>query len=221
MKKMNAVKRILTAALAGAMVFGLAACGSSNGQDAQVNGADAAASSGKTMIKVGLANTVSTLQPFKGTGLYYGFIDGQVYQRLGQRTDFNTQSFTPVLMTEYKTEDGVSYDITIRDDIHDSNGVAVTAEDVAWCFNYVKENGLSGNAYIDHAEATGDYSLTLTLADDALGCLRGGVHRHEGILRGVRGRHGDTACGNRPLHCDGVYHRKQSGFGGERKLLGR
>lgn len=176
MRKRNTLKRAAAGILAGAMVFGLTACGGSSAPAentaAQSEGTTeqgSAQNNGqKTMIKIGLANTVPSLQPFKGTGLYYGFVDGQVYQRLGQRTDFATQTFRPVLMTEYHTDDGVNYDITIRDDIYDSAGVHLTAADVAWCFNHVKENGLNGNSYIDHAEATGDYTFVLTLANDDL-----------------------------------------------------
>lgn len=180
------MKKILATVLAAAMIFGLTACGSSGdtvpagagggqeqtgsqtlaGSQAQ---ADSGQTSGKTKIKVGLANTISTLQPFQGTGLYSNFIIGQVYQKLGQRTSFETQEFTPILMTDFEKSDDITYNITIRDNVYDSNGVHLTAEDVAWCFNHVKENGLNGNAYIDHAEATGDYTMTLVLAKSALG----------------------------------------------------
>lgn len=174
------MKKVIATVLAAAMMLSLTACGSSGGTapagaapgssqaPAEQTSAGTAAT-GKTKIKVGLANTISTLQPFQGTGLYSNFIIGQVYQKLGQRTSFATQEFTPVLMTEYEKEDDVTYQITIRDNVYDSNGVHLTAEDVAWCFNHVKENGLSGNSYIDHAEATGDYTLTLVLAKGALG----------------------------------------------------
>lgn len=174
------MKKKLAMILAAAMILSLTACGSSDtgaGGSAGAAGtqaeaaADSTGVSGRTKIKVGLTDTRSTLQPFQGTGLYVNFILGQVYQRLGQRTDYNTQSFTPVLMTEYEKADDVTYNITIRDNVYDSNGVHLTAEDVAWCFNHVKENGLSGNAYIDHAEATGDYTLTLTMAKSSLGAF--------------------------------------------------
>ena len=176
MRKRNTFKRAAAGILAGAMVFGLTACGGSSApsESTTVQSAGTSEQAGtqnsaqKTMIKIGLANTVPSLQPFKGTGLYYGFVDGQVYQRLGQRTDFATQTFRPILMTDYNTDDGLNYNITIRDDIYDSDGVHLTAADVAWCFNHVKENGLNGNSYIDHAEATGDYTLVLTLANDDL-----------------------------------------------------
>lgn len=177
------MKKKLATILAAAMILGLTACGSSDTGTGENAGAakeagapaeeagDGTGVSGRTKIKVGLTDTRSTLQPFQGTGLYVNFILGQVYQRLGQRTDYNTQSFTPVLMTEYEKADDVTYKITIRDNVYDSNGVHLTAEDVAWCFNHVKENGLSGNAYIDHAEATGDYTLTLTMAKSSLGAF--------------------------------------------------
>lgn len=185
MKKRDTMKRVLAGVLTGAMMLGVTACGQSGtttattaaagetkAEQATQTAQETTGSDQKKVLKVGLANTVSTLQPFKGTGLYYGFVDGQVYQRLGQRTEFETQEFKPILMTDYSTDDGIHYNITIRDDVYDSAGVHLTAEDVAWCFNYVKENRLSGNSDFEGAEATGDYTLTLTLASEDLWCFQ-------------------------------------------------
>lgn len=182
------MKKILTMVLTAAMAMSLCAgCGSSQsaapaGKAAEASGTEKGGASsgggtsaenagGKTKVTVGLTNTVQTLSPFAGANPYYNMILGEVYQRLGMRENFSSGEFVSVLMKDYKKTDDLTYEITLYEDIYDSNGVNLTAEDVAWCLQENKAAGVGGSSYFDSAEVTGDYTLTVKLINNALGAF--------------------------------------------------
>lgn len=167
------MRKILAVALAAALTMGMCTgCGSS-GSPSEASGGVAAENtgSGKSKITVGLTNTVQTLSPFAGANPYYNMILGEVYQRLGMRKDLESGEFVSVLMKEYEQVDDLTYNITLYEDIYDSNGVNLTAEDVAWCLEKNKAAGVGGSSYFDSAEVTGDYTLTVKLINNALGAF--------------------------------------------------
>ena len=179
------MRKIFAAVLAASMTMGLlTGCGSSSQSQASATTAAAAAAAGseaaggetaqaggKTKVTVGLTNTVQTFQPFAGANPYYNMILGQVYQKLGQRKSFSDGEFTKILMKDYEKVDSVTYNITLYEDIYDSNGVNLKAEDVAWCLQESKAQGVGGSSFFDSAEITGDYTLTVKLINDSLGAF--------------------------------------------------
>lgn len=69
--------------------------------------------------------------------------------------------------------DDTTYEIEIYDNITDSEGNAITASDVVYSYEKLKEYGYStdiGN-YYDSAEATGDYTLTMNMKSSADGVI--------------------------------------------------
>ena len=177
------MKKLAALLLAVVMVFCLVACGDANNggnvqntdnQGTSTPNTDVSANpgqttDGKTKITVGLANSFTTVDPFQGAGLYKNYVLNQVYLRLCQRDNFSTQKVTNIVMKDYEKVDDFTYNITIYEGIYDQAGNSITASDVAFCFNFCKENARSSASYIDHAEATGDYTLTLVLTDSGLG----------------------------------------------------
>ncbi|MGM9520974.1 MAG: ABC transporter substrate-binding protein [Oscillospiraceae bacterium] len=197
------MKKLLALVLALVMVFALAACGGTNNENEgnnqeenegnKVNTSEldnngpteSATFDQPTKITVGLANSYSTLDPFVGSGLYTNFVAYEVYQRLGARDNYEQNTITPILMKDYEyvgESDGLyTYHITIHEGIYDSEGNDITAEDVAFCFNYVKENARTQHRYIDHAEATSETELDLVITSNELGTF-GAVIENVGIV---------------------------------------
>lgn len=166
------MKRLLAAVLAATMALGLCTgCGSGNEAAGKAAADKTTAEGGRTKITVGLTNTVQTFQPFNGANPYYNIILGQVYQKLGQRVSLSDGAFEKVLMKDYEQVDGTTYNITLYEDIYDSNGVNLTAEDVAWCLAENKAQGVGGSSFFESAEVTGDYTLTVKLINDSLGAF--------------------------------------------------
>ena len=69
--------------------------------------------------------------------------------------------------------DDATYDVEIYDNIVDSKGNPITAADVVYSYDKLKELGYVSeiSLYYDSAEATGDYTLTLHLKDSSEGSI--------------------------------------------------
>jgi len=67
--------------------------------------------------------------------------------------------------------DDATYDVEIFDNIVDSKGNQITAEDVVYSYDKLQELGYVSeiSLYYDSAEATGDYTLTIHLKDSSEG----------------------------------------------------
>jgi len=62
------------------------------------------------------------------------------------------------------SEDGLTWEITLRDDVSWHDGEPFTAEDVAFSYNFLIEAGRANNlSAVESVEATGDYSISITL----------------------------------------------------------
>lgn len=169
------MKKFVATVLALTMAASLAACGGS-GSTAETaggsgGGSGAAQAQVTNRVVIGLTNTVQTLQPFNGANPYYNMITGEVYQKLGQRHSLADGTFEKVLMKSYEQVDGTTYNVELYSDIYDSNGVNMKASDVAFCLAENKAQGVSGAAFFDSAEVTGDYTLTVKLINDSLGAF--------------------------------------------------
>lgn len=69
--------------------------------------------------------------------------------------------------------DDLTYNIEIYDNIKDSQGNAITAEDVVYSYDKLLELGFVSeiSVYYGSSEATGDYTLTLKLKDGSEGAI--------------------------------------------------
>lgn len=93
-----------------------------------------------------------------------------VYPRLATR-EVTAGDAIPVMMESIEHQDGLVYRIKIYDDIYDSDGNHITADDVAFCFNYAKENGVSQTYNYIGMTVVDDYTVDLEMATDAIGVL--------------------------------------------------
>jgi ABC-type transport system substrate-binding protein len=69
--------------------------------------------------------------------------------------------------------DDATYEVELFDNITDSKGNSITASDVVFSYDKLKELGFVSeiSLYYDSAEATGDYTLTIKLADTSEGAI--------------------------------------------------
>lgn len=66
------------------------------------------------------------------------------------------------------SEDGLTWEIQLRDDVKWHDGEAFTAQDVVFTYNFLREAGRAPNlAAIDTVTANGDHALTITLSTPA------------------------------------------------------
>jgi peptide/nickel transport system substrate-binding protein len=95
------------------------------------------------------------------------YLVGWVYDPLFARTP--DLSPVPALATAATpSDDGLTWEITLRDDVKWHDGEAFTSEDVVFTYNFLREAGRAPNlAAVDTVTANGDYALTITLTTPA------------------------------------------------------
>ncbi len=104
-------------------------------------------------------------EPEAGFDPAYGWGAGEhVHEPLIQSTLTVTNTDLTIgydLATEYSvSEDGLTWQVTIRDDVKFTDGEPLTAEDVAFTYNTVKEtSSVNDFTMLDHAEAADDTTV--------------------------------------------------------------
>ncbi len=104
-------------------------------------------------------------EPAAGFDPAYGWGAGEhVHEPLIQSTLTVTNTDLTIgydLATDYTvSEDGLTWTVTIRDDVKFTDGEALTAEDVAFTYNTVKESSsVNDFTMLDHAEAPDDTTV--------------------------------------------------------------
>ncbi|OWU66848.1 ABC transporter substrate-binding protein [Roseovarius sp. 22II1-1F6A] len=108
--------------------------------------------------------------------LDYNYTTKREYIILAQLTDATlfdldpvTQEFRPAIATGYEWVDETTLDLTLRDDVTFHDGTPLTAEDVAYTYNWIASPESESNAtgvvdrWLDRAEVTGPHSLRFHL----------------------------------------------------------
>jgi peptide/nickel transport system substrate-binding protein len=100
--------------------------------------------------------------PILGWGLY----GNPLFQSTLLKRDEQLQ-VVPSLATRYElSDDGLSWTVSIREDVKFSDGTPLTSEDVAFTFNTAKNSGGKVDLnHLDHVEVTGKYRVTFHLAE--------------------------------------------------------
>ncbi len=125
---------------------------------------------GKTVIRVGIDNDPGTLDPYQ-TGSSNGknsSTSPTIFQTLAKIQGVGGD-LGPEIASSWATDDYLTYDIDIYDNVYDSAGNHITADDVVFSFVTAKESGNVNNMnYVESIEKTGDYSVSLTLTEAAV-----------------------------------------------------
>lgn len=121
------------------------------------------------VLSIGLSANPSTLDPVAYTSQYESNVMRQVLDTLIS-FDPETGDYTPSLATEWSaSEDGMSYDFTIREGVHFQvgeyqDGREVTAEDVKFSLERsAQESAMNRLSGVSEVEVTGDYTVTIHL----------------------------------------------------------
>ncbi len=96
--------------------------------------------------------------------LGWGRYGSPLFQSTLLRRDANLQIVNDLATNYAVSSDGLTWSVTIRDDVVFSDGEPLTAEDVAYTFNQAAiSGGLTDVTLLDRAVATGPYSVELQL----------------------------------------------------------
>jgi peptide/nickel transport system substrate-binding protein len=122
----------------------------------------------ETILVIGHAESTDSLDPARGYTQTTGIINRVTYNTLVTFPDTDASSIQPMLASEWEiSDDGLTYTFTLRDDVLFSNGDPLTADDVVFTINRLKN--VKGNPSfladpIASVEATDDQTVVFTLA---------------------------------------------------------
>ncbi len=163
------MKRVLALLLVGIMAVGsMTGCGSSETSDKPVTSvSDEAVKEIKDSVVVAMGNSS---EPEAGFDPAYGWGAGEhVHEPLIQSTLTVTTTELTIdydLATDMKvSDDGMTWTVTIRDDVIFTDGEALTAEDVAFTYNTIKEtSSVNDFTMLEEAVAVDDTTVEFHMA---------------------------------------------------------
>ena len=167
------MKRFLAALLAAALAASLAGCGGGAASSALVSPAASAPASPAEPAAARDSVTVvlsPTCEPEAGFDPCFGWGAGEhVHEPLIQSTLTITNADLTIgydLATGMQaSDDGLTWTVTLRDGVTFSDGEPLTADDVAFTYNTVKESSsVNDFTMLDHAEAVDEKTVRFTMA---------------------------------------------------------
>lgn len=173
-----AVKKFIVAVMALTMMFGLAACSGEgiqkSGETAQNSGettgeveTEAGTEKGTSQIVIGQSMGYTSLDPAHSYEWDAEMVLHSVYNTLVTTDPEDESKILPCIASEWEiSEDNLTYTFTLNEGIKFTTGKELTATDVEYCLNRLKN--VKGNPSflmdtVDKVEATGDYEVTVTL----------------------------------------------------------
>lgn len=101
------------------------------------------------------------LQPINHLDMGKGTVINEVYEKLLQKSG---DEYLPLLAKSWEQIDDTTYQFTLYDYIHDTDGNNITASDVVFSYNLEKEGGFARNFQLfDSAEAVDTYVVQINL----------------------------------------------------------
>lgn len=123
---------------------------------------------GKTLVTVAIGDDPGTFDP-----AVYGAIQGidatapmireSLYERDGG-------VLTPQIAKSYKVDpDHLTYHVEIYDNVYDTAGNHLTADDVVFCFKRAKDNNFNSTSFYDSVTKEGDFKVKIKLNNATVG----------------------------------------------------
>ncbi len=191
-------KKILATVLAGIMTFSVVGCGgSSSGTEgaSTSEGADAAQTTSESteeasettdtaaaeapagedpyangVLDIGVGAGLDSLTPYRSNAYRDQAIFIQLYEALG--TFDAAGEMQGVVAKNWSTEDGLTYTLEIWDNVTDSAGNHITADDIVYDLEQYKERALKPCfAKMESVTKTGDYTIEVVMNADQVGAF--------------------------------------------------
>lgn len=161
------MKKFLAIVLSAALAMSFAACGStSSAADSGLQASAEGASTGKTVVNVGINGSVTDVSPFANPNESAYPIVNTMYQNLFVTPNVSSQETIPVVGKSWEMTDDNTAVIEIYDYVHDVDGNPIDAEDVVFSYEECKKAGSqTDTAYIESITATDDYTVEIKLTE--------------------------------------------------------
>ena len=147
------MKKLTTTALSAVLALSLVGCGGSGDSNT-------GATSGGNILRFGTSGIEGTFNPVVSDGVYDGYVVSLVFE--GLISNDAEGQYIPSLAESWElSDDKLTYTFTLKDGITFSDGSALTADDVAFTYNTIKEADYAGPR-----SAVGAAIDTVTVVDD-------------------------------------------------------
>jgi ABC-type transport system substrate-binding protein len=121
---------------------------------------------------IGLPGDPADFQPYSSASSGRMYTMPMLYEYLAVSDSTGPDGFVGVIMKDYEQVDELTYRITIYDNVYDTNGNHITAEDVVWCYDTCKEIGKTSKIKkMDVMTTVDDYVVEMKLNSNAVGAL--------------------------------------------------
>ena len=122
------------------------------------------------ILDIGMSYAIDSLTPFRANTGRDQYVLKLVYEQLGVFDE--NQVLQPWGAKGWTTEDNLTWNIEIWDNIYDAAGNHITADDIVWFITESKARGLKPCfAKVASVEKTGDYTLSVTMGMDQIGAF--------------------------------------------------
>ena len=162
------LKKISAMFLAAMMVIGTVGCGASSGVGKGSEEATSDGGSGPTQITVAYNGLLTSLYPYQSQAPQFVSFQYSVLETLFRRSKDNALELEPQIGESYTQidEEGYSWEVKIKDYVHDSEGNEIKASDVIFSMRELEKSGFGvfyGYNQIESLEAVDDYTIHVTL----------------------------------------------------------
>lgn len=121
-------------------------------------------------VCIALGYDLSDLAPWSSATAGRNTVLPLLYEYMAYYDPHSPTGIAGILMDSYERVDGLTARFTVRDNVYDSAGNHLTADDVAFCFNQWKQNGKSVKCkLLESATAIDPYTVELKLTKDTVG----------------------------------------------------
>lgn len=116
----------------------------------------------KDHVVIGTHQAIDELDPHESSKIVSKSYYMSVYNTLISM-DEATLELSPELATEWEWKDDVTFEIKLRDDVSFHDGSKMTAADVVYTFDRLKEQKKTSVTYVDKVEAVDEYTVRVNL----------------------------------------------------------
>ena len=124
---------------------------------------------GKTVIRVGMNADPASFGPFESGGNGKNYVYRIIYEPLAEYQGVGGE-VKGVIAKEWEKIDPVTYQVTIWDNIYDTAGNHMTADDVVFTYTSMKDTGnFTDLRYMDSISKVDDYTVEFKLNQETIG----------------------------------------------------
>lgn len=185
---MKKVKSLIMAIVVLTMTISLVACGGagSSTEESASSGGESTSNGGageSGIIQIGQTTDITSLYPQGHNATATGNVTRMLYDCL-VRLDEDGQTFVPMLAESWEWLDATTIQFKLREGVKFHNGDEMTADDVAYTIEFMRESGYSQHLIemVTETEIVDDYTIKFYTTEENAALLSSLAHQCSGVV---------------------------------------